>query len=113
MLAEAVGPNLTKLLHDQLDLMYSCGLSEPLVRALSAISKHIPPLLKIIQGALASGSKLTRDTDTPLSEERLLGLLSILLSGYNYKPLGAPAVSVRVDVGAPQRDGTTVNVSLY
>lgn len=50
MLAEAVGPNLTKLLHDQLDLMFSCGLSESLVKALEAIAKHIPPLLKTIQG---------------------------------------------------------------
>lgn len=50
MLAAAVGPNLTKLLHDQLDLMMACGLSEPLVQALSAIVKYIPPLLKTIQG---------------------------------------------------------------
>ncbi|KAG8995960.1 phosphatidylinositol kinase- protein kinase tor1 [Tulasnella sp. JGI-2019a] len=90
MLAEAVGPNLTKLLHDQLDLMFSCGLSDPLVKALEAISKHIPPLLKTIQ-------------------ERLLGLLSILLSGYNYKPLGAPAVNVRVDVTTTQKDGGAAN----
>lgn len=50
MLASAVGPNLTKLLHDQLDLMFACGLSEPLHQALVAISRHIPPLLKTIQG---------------------------------------------------------------
>lgn len=50
MLAAAVGPNLTKLLHDQLDLMLACGLSEPLRQALVAIAKHIPPLLKTIQG---------------------------------------------------------------
>lgn len=50
MLAAAVGPNLTKLLHDQLDLMMSCGLSEPLKNALGIIAKHIPPLLKTIQG---------------------------------------------------------------
>ena len=53
MLAQAVGPNLTKLLHDQLDLMFSCGLSEPLRQALVAIATHIPPLLKTIQGARA------------------------------------------------------------
>ncbi|KXN92422.1 Phosphatidylinositol 3-kinase tor2 [Leucoagaricus sp. SymC.cos] len=51
MLAAAVGPNLTKLLHDQLDLMMGCGLSEPLQKALVIIAKHIPPLLKTIQGA--------------------------------------------------------------
>jgi len=50
MLASAVGPNLTKLLHDQLDLMLACGLSEPLVQALAAIVKFISPLLKTIQG---------------------------------------------------------------
>jgi len=52
MLASAVGPNLTKLLHDQLDLMFACGLSEPLRQALMAIAKHIPPLLKTIQGSI-------------------------------------------------------------
>ena len=50
MLAEAVGPNLTKLLHDQLDLMFACGLSEPLVQALTYIARDIPPLLRTIQG---------------------------------------------------------------
>lgn len=53
MLASAVGPNLTKLLHDQLDLMIACGLSEPLVQALVSISKFIPPLLRTIQGISA------------------------------------------------------------
>ncbi|PSR71034.1 hypothetical protein PHLCEN_2v13082 [Hermanssonia centrifuga] len=71
MLAMAVGPNLTKLLHDQLDLMFACGLSEPLHQALVHIAHYIPPLLKTIQ-------------------DRLLDLLSILLSGQPYKPLGAP-----------------------
>lgn len=52
MLASAVGPNLTKLLHDQLDLMFACGLSEPLRVALTAIAKYIPPLLRTIQGGL-------------------------------------------------------------
>ena len=50
MLASAVGPNLTKLLHDQLDLMLACGLSDPLVQALAAIAKYVQPLLKTIQG---------------------------------------------------------------
>ncbi len=53
MLASAVGPNLTKHLHDQLDLMFACGLSEPLRQALVAISGHIPPLLRTIQGRMA------------------------------------------------------------
>lgn len=54
MLAAAVGPNLTKLLHDQLDLMFECGLSEPLRQALVSIASHIPPLLKTIQGIYQS-----------------------------------------------------------
>jgi hypothetical protein len=53
MLAAAVGPNLTKLLHDQLDLMFACGLSAPLHHALIEIAKNIPPLLKTIQGKSA------------------------------------------------------------
>jgi serine/threonine-protein kinase mTOR len=55
MLATAVGPNLTKLLHDQLDLMFACGLSEPLHHALKEIAKNIPPLLKTIQGMFRTG----------------------------------------------------------
>ncbi|KAF9647181.1 atypical/PIKK/FRAP protein kinase [Thelephora ganbajun] len=85
MLASAVGPNLTKLLHDQLDLMFACGLSEPLRQALTAIARHIPPLLKTIQ-------------------DRLLDLLSVLLSGQPYKPLGAPASIVRADNSSASRD---------
>jgi FKBP12-rapamycin complex-associated protein len=54
MLATAVGPNLTKHLHDQLELMFQCGLSEPLRQALVSIAKHIPPLLKSIQGEYPS-----------------------------------------------------------
>jgi FKBP12-rapamycin complex-associated protein len=58
MLAGAVGPNLTKLLHDQLDLMLACGLSEPLRHALVAIARYIPPLLKTVQGKAPSHSHL-------------------------------------------------------
>ncbi|KZV74520.1 atypical/PIKK/FRAP protein kinase [Peniophora sp. CONT] len=71
MLASAVGPNLTKLLHDQLELMFACGLSDPLRQALVAIAGHIPPLLKTIQ-------------------DRLLDMLSHILTGHGYRPLGAP-----------------------
>ena len=78
MLASAVGPNLTKLLHDQLDLMYAWGLSEPLREALVAVARHIPPLLRTIQ-------------------DRLLQLISLILSGQDYKPLGAPITYERQD----------------
>ncbi|KAF9561208.1 phosphatidylinositol 3-kinase [Agrocybe pediades] len=88
MLASAVGPNLTKLLHDQLDLMLACGLSEPLVQALVAIAKYIPPLLKTIQ-------------------DRLLDVLSQILSGQPYKPLGAPPSLGRNEIATINRDPTT------
>jgi FKBP12-rapamycin complex-associated protein len=84
MLASAVGPNLTKLLHDQLDLFFACGLSEPLRQALVAIARNIPPLLKTIQ-------------------DRLLDLLSMILIGQPYKVIGAPSL-VRGDVAAYPRD---------
>jgi FKBP12-rapamycin complex-associated protein len=85
MLASAVGPNLTKLLHDQLDLFFACGLSEPLRQALMAIARNIPPLLKTIQ-------------------DRLLDLLSMILCGQPYKAIGAPSSLVRSDVSAFTRD---------
>jgi phosphatidylinositol kinase/protein kinase (PI-3 family) len=52
MLASAMGPHLTKLLHEQIELMFECDLSDCLHQALVAITKHIPPLLKTIQGML-------------------------------------------------------------
>ncbi|XP_006461841.1 hypothetical protein AGABI2DRAFT_151460 [Agaricus bisporus var. bisporus H97] len=67
MLAAAVGPNLTKLLHDQLDLMMSCGLSEPLKNALAIIAKHIPPLLKTIQGHVLN--EFVRNCAVPYLED--------------------------------------------
>lgn len=46
----AVGPNLTKLLHDTLGYMFAFGLSKALVESLTRIVEHIPPLLRTIQG---------------------------------------------------------------
>lgn len=71
-LATAVGPHLTRYMHDLLDLMFSCGLSIPLVTALDGIVKAIPPLMKVVQ-------------------DRLLDMLSMTLIGQPYRPLGAPA----------------------
>ncbi|TRM60259.1 armadillo-type protein [Schizophyllum amplum] len=93
MLASAVGPNLTKLLHDQLDLIFACGLSEPLRQALVAIAKCIPPLLKTIQ-------------------DRLLDLLSMILSTQPYKPLGAPPPLERADASSISRDVSTSQASV-
>ncbi|KAJ9098776.1 hypothetical protein QFC19_006252 [Naganishia cerealis] len=72
MLASALGPNMTKYMHEVLDLMFQWGLTEQLRQALVVIARHIPPLLESIQ-------------------DRLLNLLSMILSGKPYKPLGAPA----------------------
>lgn len=85
LLASAVGPNLTKLLHDVLDLIFEGQLTETLVAALVAIARHIPPLLRTIQ-------------------IRLLDMISIILSGQVYKPLGAPPQYARPDIkdSAPQ-----------
>ncbi|PWN54196.1 putative TOR1-1-phosphatidylinositol 3-kinase [Violaceomyces palustris] len=87
-LAEAVGPHLTKFMHDLLDLMFACGLSLALVDALQAIVKSIPPLMRVIQ-------------------DRLLDMLSIILIGQPYRPLGAPlpigpAAPVAKDVTSAQ-----------
>ncbi|KAJ7580147.1 phosphatidylinositol 3-kinase [Mycena floridula] len=71
MLAAAVGPRLTQLLHDQLDIMFACGLSDAFRQALVAITRHIPALLETIQG-------------------RLLNLLSMILIGQPYKSLDTP-----------------------
>lgn len=79
LLASAVGPNLTKLLHDVLDLIFEGQLTETLVTALVAIAQNIPPLLRTIQ-------------------IRLLDQISLVLSGQYYKPLGAPPQYARPDL---------------
>jgi FKBP12-rapamycin complex-associated protein len=50
MLAQAVGPSLTKMLHDLMDLMFAGGLNEPLRQALVAIEEYIKPLRRTVQG---------------------------------------------------------------
>ena len=72
MLATAVGLALTKHMHDLLDLMFACPLSEPLTQALVDLAHYIPPLLHTIQ-------------------EKLLNMLSMVLSGRPFKPLGSPS----------------------
>ncbi|SHO77966.1 Similar to S.cerevisiae protein TOR1 (PIK-related protein kinase and rapamycin target) [Malassezia sympodialis ATCC 42132] len=70
-LAVAVGARIEKDVHDLLDMMFACGLSVALVSALEQIVHAIPTLLPIVQ-------------------ERLLQMLSHLLIGVPYRPLGAP-----------------------
>ncbi|KAJ7189156.1 phosphatidylinositol 3-kinase [Mycena filopes] len=74
LLAAAVGPTLTMLLHDHLHLVFAAGLSEGLRACLAAVARAIPPLLGVIQ-------------------DRLLDLLSHILSGTPYTRLGAPVQS--------------------
>lgn len=83
MLAAAVGPNLTKLLHDQLDLIFANEFNEHVCNALAAIAKSIQPLLRSIQ-------------------DRLLEKLSMILSGQPYKPLGAPLPAIRTEIPIAQ-----------
>lgn len=71
MLATAVGQALRPHMHELLDMMFSCGLSEPLRRALVDLAHYIPPLLPTIQ-------------------DRLLNLLSMILSGKPFRPPGSP-----------------------
>ncbi|KAJ6493204.1 phosphatidylinositol 3-kinase [Mycena sanguinolenta] len=82
LLAAAVGPTLTMLLHDHLHLLFAAGLSEGLRACLAAVARAIPPLLGVVQ-------------------DRLLDLLSHTLSGTPYARLGAPPLSVGVGSSAP------------
>lgn len=79
-LATAVGPHLTKYMHELLDLMFGCGLSTHLVEALDRIVRSVQPLLRVIQ-------------------DRLLDMLSMVLIGQPYRPLGAPP-TVRTTSGS-------------
>ncbi|KAM0752153.1 FAT-domain-containing protein [Meredithblackwellia eburnea MCA 4105] len=80
MLAQSVGAALTKHMHEILDLMFAFGLSPSLHSALVQLGKDIPPLLPEIQ-------------------ERMLNLISIILSGEPFVQAGSPAKH-------PQRDGS-------
>ena len=90
MLATAVGQALTKYMHELLDLIFGCGLSVKLTQALVDLSHYIPPLLPIIQ-------------------DRLLNMLSMVLSGRPFKPLGSPiSPQLAAPVAARQyKDGVT------
>lgn len=90
MLATAVGQALTKYMHELLDLIFACGLSVKLTQALVDLSHYIPPLLPTIQ-------------------ERLLNMISIVLSGRPFKPLGSPSAAqpVAPQITKPYKDGQT------
>ncbi|KAF9279781.1 phosphatidylinositol kinase- protein kinase tor1 [Linnemannia elongata] len=71
MVAQAVGQALENQLPELLDLMLYAGLSESMSKSLADIATYIPHALPGIQ-------------------ERLLNLLSIILSGKLYRAPGAP-----------------------
>lgn len=71
MLATAVGMALTKYTMALLDPMLACGLSPSLTHALADMAHYIHPI-------------------KPQIQEKLLDLLSLVLSGKPFKPLGCP-----------------------
>ena len=72
MIAIAVGQTLTKYMDALLDPIFACGLSEALTQALVDMAHYIPPAKQTIQ-------------------EKLLDLLSHVLSGRPFSPLGSPS----------------------
>lgn len=71
MIAIAVGQTLTKYMDALLDPIFACGLSEALTQAMVDMAHYIPPARPTIQ-------------------EKLLDLLSKVLSGRPFSPLGSP-----------------------
>lgn len=71
MLSTAVGQTLSKYIQALLDPMFACGLSKSLTQALVDMAHYIHPIKTMIQ-------------------EKLLDLLSLVLSGRPFKPSGCP-----------------------
>ncbi|KAL8733536.1 MAG: hypothetical protein Q9181_003535 [Wetmoreana brouardii] len=71
MLAIAVGQTLSKYMEALMDPMFACGLSQSLTQALVDMAHYIPPI-------------------KPMIQDKLLDLLSIVLCGRPFKPLGCP-----------------------
>lgn len=92
MLAQAVGPALTKYMHELLEQMFAGGLSEPLRQALVDLSIYIPPLLPTIQGKPTGFRKHVLLTSHAYDAfiEKLLNLLSLILCGQPYRHPGSP-----------------------
>ena len=71
MLSLAVGQTLSKYMEALLDPIFACELTPKLTQALVDIAFYIPSVKAIIQ-------------------DRLLDMLSVVLCGEPFKPLGAP-----------------------
>lgn len=71
MIAISVGQTMTKYMDALLDPIFECGLSDMMTQALVDMAHYIPPAKQAIQ-------------------EKLLNLLSIVLSGKTFTQLGGP-----------------------
>ncbi|KAL2872445.1 putative TOR pathway phosphatidylinositol 3-kinase TorA [Aspergillus lucknowensis] len=71
MLSLAVGQALSKYMESLLDPIFACGLSESLTQALVDMAHYIPPIKPTIQ-------------------VKLLDMLSLILDGTPFRPLGCP-----------------------
>ncbi|KAI4184996.1 MAG: hypothetical protein LQ346_006001 [Caloplaca aetnensis] len=70
-LSIAVGQTLSKYMEALMDPMFACGLSPSLTQALVDMAHYIPPI-------------------KPMIQSKLLDLLSLVLCGRPFKPLGCP-----------------------
>jgi hypothetical protein len=84
-LAVAVGQTLSKYMEALLDPIFACELTPKLTQALVDMAFYIPPVKATIQ-------------------ERLLDMLSIVLCGEPFKPLGAPQPNTLTSVPIVARD---------
>lgn len=71
MLSLAVGQTLNSHMEQLLDAIFACGLSKSLTQALVDMAHYIPPIKPTIQ-------------------DKLLDMLSIILCGTPFRPLGCP-----------------------
>ena len=84
-LAVAVGQTLSKYMEALLDPIFACDLTPKLTQALVDMAFYIPPVKPTIQ-------------------ERLLDMLSVVLCGEPFKPLGAPQPNTLTSVPSINKD---------
>lgn len=84
-LAVAVGQTLSKYVEALLDPIFACDLTPKLTQALVDMAFYIPPVKPVIQ-------------------ERLLNMLSKVLCGEPFKPLGAPQPNTLTSVPVITKD---------
>ncbi|KAF4953049.1 hypothetical protein FGADI_6319 [Fusarium gaditjirri] len=89
-LAVAVGQTLSKYMEALLDPIFACDLTPKLTQALVDMAFYIPPVKPTIQ-------------------ERLLDMLSIVLCGEPFKPLGAPQPNTLSSVPIIPKDAKDPN----